>query len=227
VGHPLAFLAMDGLRLRDEWPKLDTTYPHENASLRANGRVQTGNPVHDGILSQARAGLSLGDARMRLGLSRPAMLRRVGELVDRGLLAVEGSPEKIDPVARMLAQASTLLGEGQYAEAAHVFRTLLASDPLDARARELLMRTEQIEARSLAKVLPQRAMLTRNKPGTLPGQAGAVLDLVADGRPVAFVLLASPLREVETLRTLAQLIKSQHLAIEVATAKRPATKGTS
>jgi hypothetical protein len=58
-------------------------------------------------------------------------------------------------------------------------------------------------------------MLTRDKTGALPGQAGEVIDLVADGRPVAFVLLASPLREVETLRIVAQLVKSHHLRAEL------------
>lgn len=230
IGQPLAFVAMEGLRLRDEWKRLDTAFADESALLRANGSVRTGNAVHDAILTHARSRLSLHDTRVRLGLSRPAMLRRVGELVDRGLLAVEGTPERVDPVAVMLAQASTLLGEGQYAEAAHVFRTLLASDPLDARARQLLMRTEQAEARSLALALPQRAMLKRAKTTTLPGSAGDLLELVADGRPVAFLLLAAPLREVETLRGIAQLVKSGHLEVEIpATARstKPSAKGVS
>lgn len=230
LGQPLAFVAMEGLRLRDEWARLDTTYSDEGASLRANGSVVTGNPVHDAILVQARERRSLGDTRLRLGLSRPAMLRRVGELVDRGLLAVEGAPERVDPVALMLAQAATLVGEGQFAEAAHVFRTLLASDPLDARARQLLARTEQAEARTLSRALPQRANLERNKSTALPGQAGVVLDLVADGRPVAYVVLASPLREVETLRLIAQLVKSGHLRVDLpsgARAQPRAPKGSS
>ncbi len=221
LGLPLSFIAMEGLRLRDEWPRLESSYTDESAALRANGTVRTGNVVQDAILAHARERLTLNDTRLRLGLSRPAMLRRVGELVDRGLLAVEGTPARIDPVAVMLAQASTLLGEGQFAEAAHVFRTLLASDPLDARARQLLVRTEQAEARALAVALPQRTMLQRGKPGTLPGNARVVLDLVADGRPVAFLLLASPLREVETLRVIAQLVKSGHLEVEAPPARTP------
>ena len=216
--QPLTFIAMEGLRLRDEWSRLDSSFSDETASLRPNGNASTGNAVQDAILVAARTHGSLGDTRLRLGLSRPAMLRRVGELVDRGLLAVEGTPERVDPVAVMLAQASTLLGEGQYAEAAHVFRTLLASDPLDARARQLLMRTEQAEARALTAALPQRAMLTRKKTTTVPGNAGLVLELVADGRPVAYVVLASPLRESETLRTIAQLVKSAHLDVSLPSA---------
>jgi hypothetical protein len=190
-------------------------FPDENASLRPSGNAATGHPVHDAILAHARARSTLGEARLRLGLSRPAMLRRVRELVDRGLVAVEGTPERVDPVAVMLAQATTLLAEGQYAEAAHVFRTLLASDPLDARARQLLLRSEQAEARALTTALPQRAMLRRKKTTSVPGTTGLVLDLVSDGQPVAYVVLASPLREVETLRTIAQLIKSAHLSIEL------------
>lgn len=213
IAQPLGFLAMDGLRLRDEWKRLESTFTDESALLRANGSARTGNAVHDAILGMARERRAIGDARLRLGLSRPAMLRRTAELVDRGLLAVEGRAERVDPVAVMLAQASTLVAEGQFAEAALVFRTLLASDPLDARARQLLLRTEQAEARSFAQALPQRAMLQRKKPGALPGPAGVVLDLVADGRPVAYLLLASPLREVETYRVIAQLTKSGHLAV--------------
>jgi hypothetical protein len=214
--QPLAFVAMEGLRLRDEWDAIDAMFPDENASLRPSGNASTGHPVHDAILAHARSRSTLGEARLRLGLSRPAMLRRVRELVDRGLVAVDGTPERVDPVAVMLAQASTLLAEGQYAEAAHVFRTLLASDPLDARARQLLLRTEQAEARALAMALPQRAMLHRKKAASVPGNAGLVLDLVADDRPVAYVVLASPLREVETMRTIVQLIKSGHVSIELA-----------
>lgn len=223
--QPLGFLAMEGLRLRDEWKKLESTFADESALLRANGSARTGNPVHDGILDMARAKRALGDARLRLGLSRPAMLRRTAELVDRGLLVVEGAAERVDPVAVMLAQASTLVSEGQFAEAAHVFRTLLASDPLDARARQLLARTEQAEIHQLAQALPQRAMLRRKRAGALPGSAGVVLDLVADGRPVAYVLLASPLREVETYRAIAQLVKSGQLDVEL-DAPRHAAKGT-
>lgn len=226
IEQRLAFVAMEGLRLRDEWPRLDGTYADESAALRANGSAKLGNAVHDAILGLAREKLPLGDARLRLGLSRPAMLRRVGELVDRGLLAVEGVAEPSDPVAGMLAQAATLVGEGQFAEAAHVFRTLLASDPLDARARQLLARTEQAEVATLTQALPPRTMLERKKPGALPGHAGVVLELVADGRPVAYVLLASPLREVETLRTLAQLLKSGHLRAELPSGAHTAPRAT-
>ena len=235
IGQPLAFALMDGLRVRDEWPRQETAFPDESAILRANGRAQTGHAVQDAILSAVREHVSLAAMRMRLGLSRPAALRRASELVDRGLLAVDGVKSRgPDPVATMLAQATTLLSEGQFAEAAHVFRTLLASDPLDARARQLLARTEQAEARTLSAQLPARAMLTRRKSASLPGHAGVVLDLVSDGRPVAFVVLASPLREVETLRVVAQLVKSGHLEARttvVAAGARGAgpgsTKGTS
>ncbi len=229
IGQPLGFALMDGLRVRDEWTKQEATFPDESATLRANGRAQTGHAVQDAILAAARERISLAAMRMRLGLSRPAALRRVSELLDRGLLAVDGVKARgPDPVATMLAQATTLLHEGQYAEAAHVFRTLLASDPLDARARQLLTRAEQAEASALSARLPARALLARRKSAALPGHAGAILDLVADGRPVAFVMLASPLRDVETLRVVAQLIKSGHLEVRGAAeaAGTPAARGT-
>jgi hypothetical protein len=223
LDHPLGFLAMEGLRLLDEWPKLDATYADEGAPMRRLDASLAGSPVLDAIAAAAGEGLSLGEARLRLGLSRAAMLRRTGELVNRGVVSIDGATVGVDPVAALLAQASTLLAEAQYAEASLVFRSLLASDPLDSRARQLLARAERFEAQELSRTLPPDALVRRGKSGTVTGHAASVLDVVGEGRPVAFVLVASPLREVETLRTLAQLAKTGHVRIEAARATRGGT----
>jgi hypothetical protein len=226
--QPIGFVVMEGLRHLDEWPDLDVAYPHEGALLRVGEPGVAGTAVGDAILRLADASLSLGEARLRLGLSRAAMLRRVNELAQRGLVTVDGTSPGVDPVIALLAQAATLLGEGQYAEASLVFRSLLASDPMDARARQLLARTERLEAESLSRALPPDALVRRAKTGAVTGQAARVLELVADGRFVVYLVTASPLREVETLRTLAQLVKSGHVRIEArprAGATRPRKAG--
>jgi hypothetical protein len=223
LDQPLGFLVMEGLRHLDEWPQLDATYPDEGASLRREQPGEASTPVGDAILRLTDLGLSLGEARLRLGLSRAAMLRRVNELTQRGLASVDGSTVGVDPVAAMLVQATTLLGEGQYAEASLVFRSLLASDPLDSRARQLLTRTERLEVQALSRVLPPDALVRRAKAGAVTGQPARVLELVGDGRPVVYLVAASPLREVETLRTLSQLVKTGHVRLDTGASRpRPA-----
>ena len=214
LDHPLGFVLMEGLRQLDEWANLDAAYPDEGARLGRTGAGSHGTPTGDAILELVDLQLTVGDARIRLGLSRAAMLRRLHELTQRGLVSVDGRTLGADPVAALLAQAATLLGEGQYAEASLVFRALLASDPLDSRARLLLARAERLEVEALSRALPADAMVRPGKAGTALGHAAGVLDLVDEGRPVVYLVAASPLREVETLRILAQLRKTGHVRLD-------------
>ncbi len=213
LDQPIGFIVMEGLRHLDEWPALDAAYPDESALLARAQPGAIGTAALDAILRLADAHCSLGEARLRLGLSRAALLRRVNELVQRELVSIDGTSPGVDPVAALLAQAATLLGEGQYAEASLVFRALLASDPLDARARQLLTRTERLEVQSLSLSLPPDAMVLPGKAPGVAGNAARVLELVGEGRPVVYLVAASPLREVETLRTLAQLRKTGHVQL--------------
>lgn len=222
--QPIGFVVMEGLRHLDEWPALDAAFPDEGALLHRAEAGVAGTAVGDAILRMADAMLSVGEGRLRLGLSRAAMLRRVNELVQRGLVSVDGTSTGVDPVAALLAQAATLLGEGQYAEASLVFRSLLASDPLDSRARQLLARTERLEVQALSRALPADTMVRRGKGTAVTGNPARVLELVADGRLVVYLVAASPLREVETLRTLAQLVKTGHVRIEARASRPRATR---
>lgn len=219
IEQPLQFLVMEGLRHLDEWPRLAETYPNDDARLAATDTPAEGlGVVHAAIVELAHDAPALGEARLVLGLSRAALLRRVDELRQRGLVDVEGTPHGPDVEGTLIAQAQVLLREQQYAEAAHVFRSLLATNPTDRRVRHLLTEAErlQIEA-AYARMGPTDVVtVVPDHDAKLRGADQAVVDCLTRPRSVAVLVLVSPLRELETLQSLGRLADKGVVVVESA-----------
>ncbi len=217
---PIQFAVMEGLRLLDEHARLDEAYPDEKARVAATDREPTDlDTVKSAIYLLAQSAPALGEARLVLGLSRPALLRHVEELRLRGLVEVEGTPHGPDVGGGLLDQAQILLAERQFTEAAHVFRTLLASNPADARARRLLHEAERLEVEAAYELFsPTDVVSVAEDPARyrLAGAEVAVLDCLTRPRSVAVLVLVSPLREVETLKSLSRLLGKGVVSIEPA-----------
>jgi hypothetical protein len=220
VEMPLQFLVMEGLRLLDEHVRLEKTYPDEKARLAATdaapGELAT---VQSAIYQLAQDAPALGEARLVLGLSRAALLRRVDELRTRGLVEVEGIAHGPDLQTDLIEQAQILLHERQYAEAAHVFRSLLAGNPSDVRAKRLLQEAERLQVEAAYELFSPTDIVTLIGEPTrhrLTGADMAVLDNLARPRSVAVLVLVSPLRELETLKAIERLASKGVLAIEPA-----------
>jgi hypothetical protein len=223
-GVPLALglgqVTLEGLRRLDEWPQLERRHPSDAALLapddpgagRAPARPRT--PMQRALVEAARQRLSLGEARLALGLSRPAMLRRTEGLRELGLVQVDGVAPHADPVARLVDQAQALVAERQFDEAAIVFRSLLAADPSDRRVRALLREAEREQLAALYEELSPVAVPVLAA-GAADSPAGRRLNAAdqevasrVNGRwDVASIALASPLREVETLKALRKLVR--------------------
>ncbi len=214
VSVSLRELVYEGMRHLDEWPALDQRYPDERARLIATGQDRNTHllPAARTVLRAAAQGLTLGEIRLALGLSRPALLRRTQELVSLGLARVEGVERDGDPVEQILAQAEILSREEQYDEAAHVVGALLESDPGDRRVRDALARIESRQRAHLYEHLgPERIPVLTGEPVAVASREEAVLPLVDGQRDVASIVLASPIRELETLRALRDLSKRRVL----------------
>ncbi len=206
----------EGLRRLDEWPGLDRRYPSDAALLRATGAGAGRTAGQRALLDGARRGVSIAEARLALGLSRPAILRRVDALRDLGLAEVEGVAAQPDPVARLVAQAQALVAARQFDEASIVFKALLAADPSDRRVRALLREAEREQVAALYEELsPVAVPALAGGAEALDGPAARRLSAAdrdvaerVNGRwDVASVALASPLREVETLKALRKLVR--------------------
>ncbi len=214
----LGQMTLEGLRRLDEWPGLDRRYPSDAARVRATGGAGRGRTAGQrALLEAAQRGVSLAEARLALGVSRPAMLRRVDALHDLGLAEVEGVvAAQPDPVARLVSQAQALVALRQFDEASIVFKTLLAADPSDRRVRSLLREAEREQLAALYEELsPVAVPVLTGGPASLDTAVGRRLSTVdrevadrVNGRwDVASIALASPLREVETLRALRKLVR--------------------
>lgn len=109
---PIQFLVMEGLRLLDEWPRLLRTYPNDKARVAATDKEPEGLDTIGWAIHQLALGApALGEARLVLGLTRPALLRHVDELRVRGLVEVEGIAHGPDVEGSLLEQAQILLRE--------------------------------------------------------------------------------------------------------------------
>lgn len=220
VEMPLQFLVMEGLRLLDEQPRLEKTYPDDKARLAATDVDPTElDTVQSAIYQLAESAPALGEARLVLGLSRPALLRRVDELRARGLVEVEGIAHGPDVEGNLIDQAQILLRERQYAEAAHVFRSLLASNPADARVRRLLNEAERLEIEAAYTLFSPTDVVTLVGEPTrhrLSGADQAILDALTRPRSVAVLVLVSPLRELETLKALERMLGKGIVTVEPA-----------
>jgi hypothetical protein len=218
---PVQFLLMEGLRLLDEWPRLQRTYPTDAARLAAtDAQADDLSPIHGAIRRVALEAPALGEARLVLGLSRAALLRQVNELRRQGLVEVEGTPHGPDVESGLIEQARVLLREAQYAEAAHVFRSLLTSNPDDGRARALLREAERRQLETLQRRFAATDVVSRaagvSTPPRLRSGDLAVLEQLERARSVAVLTLVSPLRELETLLALRRLLDKGCVRIESA-----------
>ena len=218
VELPLQFLVMDGLRILDEWPRLQALYPEDSARLAATDAEPDGlDPIQKAIHELSLSAPALGEARLVLGLSRPVLLRRVHAMRSRGLVDVEGVPHGPDIEASVIDQARVLLRERQFREAAHVFRSLLASNPADPRLRRLLEESERMQCDALYDQFSATSVVSRAQDADdLAGAELAILDCLQRPRSVAVLVLASPLRELETLLSLSRLSARGVVSVESA-----------
>jgi DNA-binding Lrp family transcriptional regulator len=208
----LAELLMEGMRLLDEWPRIEAQFPSEGGRLELAGAVHPAPTVlQRTLLECAGRGLTLSETRWALGLSRPAVLRRVYELVAAGCLAVKGAQAQEDLSVKLISQARALLKQQQFDEAAHVFSALLASDPSAASVRNLLASAERQQLEWLRSEVPSQAVPLRIRPDAdislLTHADREVLARVNGRWDVGVVALLSPLRETETLKSLRKLRK--------------------
>ena len=223
---PIGFVVMEGLRQLDEWPRIESTYSDDGARLRAIGTIADAaelSTVQRAIHHAANDAKTLGELRLVLGLSRHALLRRIDELASIGLVEVEGSVVSPDLPTTLVEQARVLLREGQFAESAHVLRTLLASSPGDPKLQRLLAEIEahhvadcyqQLSPTDLVRLSDRPARPGTGKPGIASAEQAIVDALTQKPRSVAGLVLVSPLRELETLAGLLRLVKKGIVEVE-------------
>ena len=206
-------LLFESLRWMDEQPEVDRALPFDSLTVRARRGVLPPAAFLPRVLVRACGqGQHLGKLRLTVGSPRSAINRRLYELMRANLVEVEGAPRlEADPVADMLEKGAVLVREAQYDAAGLICSSLLASDPADRRVREFarLVLLEHVAA--LYAELPPVAVAVLVQSGEalslLKPEERQVAGLVNGSWDVSTLVLASPVRELDTLRILAKLVR--------------------
>lgn len=213
VHLPLMWVAMDGMRIRDEWPRISAAFPNLAARIELTGAdppPRLALAAH-AVLALAAEHPTVGESVYVLGLSRPALLRQLDVLLSWGLIEVDGAVRGDDPVSRVLRQVTVLAREDQFDEATHVIDAMLAADPHEPRLRDtrasiLEMQRSELYARLGGSTVFTRA--ARPSAAMLPVETH-VLELCDGTSSVDSILARSALRDVHTLKCLARLAEKR------------------
>jgi hypothetical protein len=206
-------LLFESLRWVDEQPDVDRVLPGDALTVRALVQPGPRQPLlHRIVLTLCAGGQNLGRLRLSLGVSRSSITRRVFDLLKAKQVEVEGVAEVVvEPVTDMLEKGTVLVREGQYDAAELVCAALLASDPADRRVREFarMVHSEHVaalygELTPLAVPVlvpdPEAQALLKPEERQMAGLINGIWD-------VSTLVLASPARELDTLKTLAKLVR--------------------
>jgi hypothetical protein len=215
VGLEIALqeVVMIGMQYLDEWHEVRGLYPNGHARIRrmeSQQQAESFSATQQALLAVAELEMTINDARLCLGISQPALLRNVDTLRRLGCVLVDGAPEVADVTEQFVHKTMVLVREKQFDEAAHVFAALLSTDPDSRRIRELLRMVEREHIVSLYNEVPARAIVRKHRrlhtlENRLTRSDREVVERINDRRDIATLVLASPLREVETLKCLRKL----------------------
>ena len=209
-------LLFEGIRMADEQAQVDRVVGDDAAQLllgeaRAPS-THAGQRAVEAQVARNPEGTTVGAVRLSLAMSRTACARHVYELYLAGRVRLPGHtrPPPPDPLAALLSQGSKLLRSGELEAAGLLSTSLRGADPTDRRVREFARAVEGEQvARLYAALLPlqvyERVPGFQAKGKRLRADERQVLQLINGVWDVATVALASPHRELETLKALDRL----------------------
>lgn len=207
-------MLFESMRRVDEVPDVERALPNDHLLVQPLEPPAQADALHRIVLylAQREPGMTLSRLWLSLGLPRGVVMRAVYDLMRARHLKIDGGgPAPQDPIAEMLEKGAILLRERQFDAAGLVFSTLLQRDPADRRVREFARLAERENVAALYHDLPP--VLTFEVAGELSVFSGLrpdernVVSQLQSGWDVSAVVLASPLKELDALRSLARLVR--------------------
>ena len=224
LGLDITSLLMEGMRRKDEWPRIRQLFPNdrvvlahtdsalETESLDPHSLLLRTYQTFDGMISIAEAALELHSTEFLVSDS-------AFKLCERGLLKIAG--EKPDPEERayqqiqkrLLAEASKALQERRYDEALNLYRYLQKAQPGDEQVSKGLTTSEEAVSQHYFKqVVPLNTILELVIPlqqltrMDLTPQEGYLASRANGAWDIGAILKVSPLPEKEALRAIRKLL---------------------
>ncbi len=213
---PTQKLLLDAMRQLDEWHRIQAVFPNPYVILHALEGTSDNRVWRE--LRRAGGLLSLGELTLRVGRSRFFVYKLLYEAYQAGLVAMDeqstlpADEQRDEPVEMLLRNARILVGEQQHEEAREVLATVLNVEPNNREARTLLTELREAHLATLYQQVPPHRVPVL----VLDDDALAALDLSPrenylasrlDGAwDVASLVVATPLSELNTLRTLRKFL---------------------
>lgn len=205
----------ESLRWLDEAPQVDRVLALDATSVKATVPAARASAVLDRLvlrIASQPGGVTLGRLRLALGLQRSLVARTVLELLRSKRLVLDGDLElAADPIADMLEKGAVLVRERQFEAAGLVFAALLQSDPTDRRVREFARMVDREHIAALYGELPPVLILEptgeADAASALRPEERHLASLVNGRWDVSALVLASPQRELDTLKQLHKLVR--------------------
>jgi hypothetical protein len=213
VDVSLRELLYEGVRRLDEAGATAEIIGGDSVSVRpGRGADRSLSGLKRAALAAMGSGSTVGAVRLALGLSSGGASRLFYELWRSGLLVIEGAgAPRPDPLTQMLRQGARLLADGHFDAAELVFTSLLAADPSDHRVREFAraVEREHVDAlyRELSPVSVPKLLVPESSLVTLRPDERIVASLINGKWDVSALVLASPLRELQTLRAVKRMLE--------------------
>lgn len=220
VDATLCELLFEGARRHDEaGPALEHIPTDTMIVLPGQALGQAPRALAAAAVAAIGGGATVGAVRLALGLSRAGAARILYELWRDGHVRIDGAKAPgPDPLTRVLEQGKALLFAGQYDAAALVFNSLLAADRSDRRVRDFAraVEREHVEAlyRKLSPLAVPRLLAAESQLAALRQDERTVAALFNERWDVSTLVLASPLRELQTLRAIERMVELGFVAIE-------------
>lgn len=202
----------ESLRRVDEIADVEKAFPHDHLVVRAGQGTAPSNALHRIVwhLAMKEDAMTLSRIWLALGLPRGVVTRAVFELVRAHRVVVEGAGQvDADPIADMLEKGAVLLRERQFDAAGLVFATLLQRDPGDRRVRDFAKMVEREHVAALYREVPPvsvfEVVADADALSHLRPEERNLVTQLQSGWDVSAVVLASPQRELDTLKSIARL----------------------
>lgn len=209
---PLRHALFESLQRVDEMADVERAFPHDHLLVRAGQGTAPSAALHRIVwhLAMRDEEMTLSRIWLTLGLSRGVVTRAVFDLMRANRVVVEGAREiAADPIADMLEKGAVLLRERQFDAAGLVFATLLQRDPSDRRVRDFARMVEREHVASLYREVPPVTVFDvvadASAMATLRPEERNLVGQLQSGWDVSAVVLASPQRELDTLKSIVRL----------------------
>lgn len=213
VGISIRELLYESARLLDEASAATQTISSDAVMVSPDKPLDASvKGLASAAMRMVGQGTTVGAIRLTLGLSRGGAARILYELWRAHFLKIEGATvPKSDPLTDMLRKGEALLAGGHYEAAALVFSSLLAADPSDKRVREFAraVEREHVEAlyRTLSPVAVPHLLAPPAALAALRSDERIVAGLLNGKWDVSTLVLASPLRELQTLMAIDRMVE--------------------